>query len=553
MKKTGTLLAGGTLLFGALASGVGAEPSDSSPVELTPKFVAEVAKTPAFASNDQKVLNFLQKSSKTLGLSSEGVQKQLKIVKREKDKQGLLHYRLQQYIDGIPVYGAVQTVHLDKDEQVTSLLGAAIAESYQNIPGGTTPKISASDAVYIAEQEAAARIAKELDLKTAEVTDDVYAENSPDGERISLSDSVLGERAAEPKAELYIYPEGESARLVYMTEVNLLDPVLLRTRYFIDALDGSIVFQYDILAMATGRGTGVLGDAKTFTTTQSGSTYQLRDTTRGNGILTYTANRRYTWPGTLLTDADNVWTDAAAVDAHAYAAEVYDYYLDKFNRNSLDGNGYQLRSTVHYGVNYNNAGWNGVGMAYGDGDGVEFTLLSGSLDVVGHELTHGVTEFTSGLEYLNEPGALDEAFSDIIGNDVEREDWFIGNEIYTPGIPGDALRSLANPTLFNQPDHYDDRYRGTADYGGVHINSGIINKAYYLTAAGGTHHGVTVPGIGRDKAVEIYYNAFVYYLTPTSNFAAARDALVQSAVDLYGAGSAEATSVGLAFDAVGVH
>ncbi|WP_445974743.1 M4 family metallopeptidase [Paenibacillus enshidis] len=551
MKKKGTLLAGGTLLFGVLASGAGAEPSDSSPVELTPKFVKEVAKAPASAPNDQKVLNFLQKSSKTLGLSSQSVQKQLRIVKREKDSNGLLHYRLQQYIGDIPVYGAVQTVHLDKEEQVTSFLGAAIAESYQTIPGGTTPKISAADAVYIAEQEAASRIAQELD--NARVTDDVYAANSLEEERISLSDSVLGEHAAEPKAELYIYPEGDTARLVYMTEVNLIDPVLLRTRYFVDAQDGSIVFQYDILGMATGRGTGVLGDSKTFTTTQSGSTYQLRDTTRGNGIVTYTANSRYTWPGTLLTDADNVWTDAAAVDAHAYAATVYDYYLDKFNRDSLDGNGYQIRSTVHYGSRYNNAGWNGVGMAYGDGDGVQFRQLSGDPDVVGHELTHGVTEFTSGLEYLNEPGALNEAFSDIIGNDVQRANWLIGDDVYTPGIPGDALRSLANPVLYDQPDHYDDRYRGTADNGGVHTNSGIINKAYYLTAAGGTHNGVTVPGIGRDKAVKIYYNAFVYYLTPTSNFAAARDALVQSAVDLYGAGSAEATSVGLAFDAVGVH
>lgn len=584
MKKTTALIAGGTLLFSALASGAGAAPSGDSPFELTPAFVAEVANAPKSASNEEKVWNYLQNSSKSLGLNSTDVQKQLKIINHEKDSNGLNHYRLQQYIDGIPVYGAVQTVHLDKNEQVTSLLGATITKSNQNIPGGTSPKISATDAVYIAEAEASERISKELKLIDKEqvsedtvtkeivsdeaaskeaitkdtvtndaVTTDVYAEASEHDGKISLSDPGVTEYAAEPSAELYIYSEGDTARLVYVTEVNLLEPVLLRTRYFIDALDGSIVYQYDILSMATGTGRGVLGDSKSFTTTQSGSTYQLRDTTRGNGILTYTANYRTIFPGTLLTDSDNVWTDGAAVDAHAYAAKVYDYYLTKFNRNSLDGRGFQLRSTVHYGNAYNNAGWNGVGMLYGDGDGVTFRPLSGDPDVVGHELTHGVTEFTADLNYVNESGALNEAFSDIIGNDIQRANWLIGDDVYTPNIPGDALRSMSNPTLYNQPDHYSNRYRGSSDNGGVHINSGIINKAYYLTAAGGTFSGVTVPGIGRDDAVKIYYNALVYYLTPTSNFSAARTALVQSARDLYGANSAQARSVALAFDAVGVN
>ena len=180
--------------------------------------------------------------------------------------------------------------------------------------------------------------------------------------------------------------------LAYVTEVNVLEPSPLRTRYFISAETGSIPFQYDILHFATGTGTGVLGDTKSFTTTLSGSTYQLNDTTRGKGIVTYTARNRTTLPGSLLTSTTNAWNDPAAVDAHAYAATVYDYYKTKFGRNSIDGNGLQLRSTVHYSTKYNNAFWNGVQMVYGDGDGTTFLPLSGDLDVIGHELTHGVTE-----------------------------------------------------------------------------------------------------------------------------------------------------------------
>lgn len=297
----------------------------------------------------------------------------------------------------------------------------------------------------------------------------------------------------------------------------------------------------------------MLGDTKSFTTAASGSSYQLKDTTRGNGIVTYTASNRQSIPGTLLTDADNVWNDPAGVDAHAYAAKTYDYYKSKFGRNSIDGRGLQLRSTVHYGSRYNNAFWNGSQMTYGDGDGSTFIAFSGDPDVVGHELTHGVTEYTSNLEYYGESGALNEAFSDVIGNDIQRKNWLVGDDIYTPNIAGDALRSMSNPTLYDQPDHYSDLYKGSSDNGGVHTNSGIINKAYYLLAEGGTFHGVTVNGIGRDAAVQIYYSAFTNYLTSSSDFSNARAAVIQAANDLYGANSAQATAAAKSFDAVGVN
>jgi bacillolysin len=180
------------------------------------------------------------------------------------------------------------------------------------------------------------------------------------------------------------------------------------------------------------------------------------------------------------------------------------------------------------------------------------------LDVVAHELTHAVTDTTADLIYQNESGAINESMSDIFGTLVEYDtnnnpDWEIGEDIYTPNQGGDALRSMSDPAKYGDPDHYSVRYTGTQDNGGVHINSGIGNKAAYLLSQGGTHYGVKVTGIGTDKTGAIYYRALTQYLTPSSNFSQLRSAAVQSATDLYGAGSAEVASVNAAYNAVGVN
>ncbi|MED5043444.1 M4 family metallopeptidase, partial [Geobacillus stearothermophilus] len=289
--------------------------------------------------------------------------------------------------------------------------------------------------------------------------------------------------------------------------------------------------------------------------------YYLQDNTRGSGIFTYDGRNRTVLPGSLWTDGDNQFSasyDAAAVDAHYYAGVVYDYYKNVHGRLSYDGSNAAIRSTVHYGRGYNNAFWNGSQMVYGDGDGQTFLPFSGGIDVVGHELTHAVTDYTAGLVYQNESGAINEAMSDIFGTLVEfyanrNPDWEIGEDIYTPGIAGDALRSMSDPAKYGDPDHYSKRYTGTQDNGGVHTNSGIINKAAYLLSQGGVHYGVSVTGIGRDKMGKIFYRALVYYLTPTSNFSQLRAACVQAAADLYGSTSQEVNSVKQAFNAVGVY
>ncbi|BAJ00611.1 M4 family metallopeptidase [Shewanella violacea] len=249
-------------------------------------------------------------------------------------------------------------------------------------------------------------------------------------------------------------------------------------------------------------------------------------------------------------------SDLAINSAHNYAIATYNYYLNNHGRDSIDDKGMTLKSRVHFGLNYNNAFWDGSQMTYGDGDGVNFIPLSQDADVVAHELTHGVTERSSGLIYQNESGALSEAWSDIFGAMVDRQEgatgadiWFIGEDIYTPMIPGDALRNMADPAAFGDYDYYPTRYMGGADNGGVHWNSGIANLAFKLLVTGGTHPrgetSVNVTPIGFDAAADIFYAANIGCLTPSSNFATARYCTAIFA------GSNEA-AVNLAWDAVGV-
>jgi len=271
------------------------------------------------------------------------------------------------------------------------------------------------------------------------------------------------------------------------------------------------------------------------------------------------------------------------VDAHYGAAKTYDYYKNVHGRNGINGNNGPgttaagangtislVASRVHFGSNYNNAFWYNNTMSYGDGNGTSFTPLV-TLDIAGHEMTHGVTENEANLTYQGESGALNESMSDVFGAMVElyarggvvnSDTWKIGEQAYTPNTTGDALRYMDNPhlagnggyTADDDPDHYAERYTGTADSGGVHINSGIGNKAFYLAAAGGTHHrsGVTVTGMGTTDAAKIWYRALTVYMTSSTNFAGARTAMLNSATDLFGASSAQYNTTATAWCAVGV-
>ena len=279
-------------------------------------------------------------------------------------------------------------------------------------------------------------------------------------------------------------------------------------------------------------------------------------------LQTQDCNQKTKNCSTVSTSSNTISTGDLAIDsAHNYAIGTYDYYLNNHGRDSIDDNGMTLISRVHYDRNYNNAFWDGAQMTYGDGDGTTFVPLSQDADVVAHELTHGVTERSSGLIYQNESGALNEALSDIFGAMVDRQEgatgadmWLLGEDIYTPAIPGDGLRDMAFPSAVGDYDCYPDRYTGTSDNGGVHWNSGIANLAFVLLVEGGSHPASSGScannpgpnGIGFAAAAEIFYNANVGCLTSGSNFAAAR----YCTADVFG--GAHAAAVHAAWDAVEV-
>jgi Zn-dependent metalloprotease len=237
--------------------------------------------------------------------------------------------------------------------------------------------------------------------------------------------------------------------------------------------------------------------------------------------------------------------DAAVINAYDGAGTVRAFFRDVLNRDSIDNRALDLVLNVHFGTQFNNAFWDGDEMTFGDGDGVIFTGFARSLDVVAHELAHGVTQFASGLVYQDESGALNEHFSDVFGTAVTQwangegpgdADWLIGDEIMGPDLFGEALRSMRNPgTAYDnallgtdpQPAHYDDRYTGSADNGGVHINSGIPNRAFFLAA---TELGDTL------VATRIWYHA-LNFLDPNSTFAQAAEQVAGSARVLVKAGA----------------
>ncbi len=335
------------------------------------------------------------------------------------------------------------------------------------------------------------------------------------GEAVDAARDGLGVDADPPQKELpqlVILPlAGGDARLAWKV-VLAADQPPLRMVAFVNARDGGLISAYDDLESARSR-------------------------------LTYSANHGTTLPGTLMINEGGPLTGDSVVNAaHVNAGAVYDYYYNTFGRDSLDGSGMTLKSTVHYSTNYNNAFWNGSQMTYGDGDGYVFSPLGNALDVVAHELTHGITQFTAGLIYSYQSGALNESYSDVFGAMVDRDDWLMGEDVYTPQTPGDALRSLENPPLYGQPDHMNNYVDTSSDHGGVHTNSGIPNKAAYNVAA----------AIGKDKMEQVWYRTLTDYLTPGSQFSDARDASVQAAADLYGAGSPEVAAVDAGFAAVGI-
>ncbi|KAL7576438.1 hypothetical protein ACA910_018238 [Epithemia clementina (nom. ined.)] len=281
-------------------------------------------------------------------------------------------------------------------------------------------------------------------------------------------------------------------------------------------------------------------------------------------VLTYDCQFRTERCILIANNSATISTGDTTVDsAHNGAIVVFNTLISVFGRNSIDNMGMPLISRVRYNVSFNNAFWDGFQMTYGDGDGVTLSPLSGAIDVVAHEFTHGITFWTSDLIYEDDPGALNEAFSDFMGAFVDRQQgasiedtWLVGEDIFTPFLEGDAIRNMADPASRGDMDYYPSRYIGDIDSGGVHTNSGIANLAFQLVVEGGTHPrgatSINVPAINQDfdtslnSAMSIFYDAFTTCLTPFSSFPVARFCTA----DVHGGTFAD--NIRLAWDAVGV-
>jgi len=480
---------------------------------------------------------------------------------------GRMTRRADQYYKGIRVFGADVVLQLQRGT-TTEIFGRL----YSGIDLDTVPAI--------AEDEARARIA-------------VLAGVEP---------------SAGSRPELVILPlDAETTngapqfRLVWRMRVASHTDIV---QHFIDASTGAVVLQYSDRQSQSAVGTarGVLGDTKKISASGSSSHFTARDLLRPPLIITYDMKgdpnrtddfllgRIQLTDDDIASDDDNNWTDGSVDDAHIYAGYTYDYYFKRFGRHGLDNNNIRMRSLANpirridlftlfdrfpdFFLNAFYAG-NGV-MVYGVGlpPGVTvgspigpqtWDFTSGALDIVAHELTHGVTEFTSNLIYRNESGALNEAFSDMMGCSVEffyqppgggqlNADYLIGEDVVRPG----GLRSLADPRSFGDPDHYSRRFTGSEDNGGVHTNSLIASHAFYLAIEGGTDRtsGLSVQGVGggnREQIEKVFYRAFAQLLPSNATFALARTATIQAARDLYGNGSDADRAVTQAWTAVGVN
>ena len=477
------------------------------------------------------------------------------IVKRIKiDDLRNAHTHVQQKIGDVPVWEGEAIVHLKADGELSVITD----ELKENIVVETRPNLTAGDALFAA---------KRMYRGSRFITD-------------------------EPRVQLYIYRGEDRDHLAYRVEMPRIDgsdetaaPVI-----FVDAHTGDKVFEYNNLQ--TGTGSSLYSGTVTINTSSAAGTFYMEDLTRRMGTfnMNSTGNETYGTGGTQsrFTDTDDNWNTTiqrAGVDAHYGAAKTYDYFLNVHGRNGINGSGGPgvttaaanssislITSRVHFGSSgrYNNAFWYNNRMSYGDGDGVNFSPLT-TIDICGHEMMHGITENESNLTYSGESGALNESMSDVFGAMVElytdggvvsANTWKIGEDAYTPGTAGDALRYMDNPhaagnggwTADDDPDHYAERYTGTGDNGGVHINSGIGNKAFYLAAVGGTHHrsGVTTTGMGTTDAARIWYSANANYMTSGTNFSGARTATLNAATAIFGSSSEQYNSVATAWCAVGV-
>jgi bacillolysin len=496
--------------------------------------------------------DYLQELEPVLG--TEASANTFTIQRIQKDPELNSHVRMQQTYKGIPIHGAEVIVHLNATGQGMAFNGkyVAIAGDVDIVPG-----LEISSAIGKVKSDIASRNA----LRPLSFAERKFVQH------------------ADPQAALCIYEDKALIKSYLLAYHIVYSPSLhKRYEYFIDAHTGNVLHQFNTVCTADGPKTTTANDvngvSRTVNTYQVGANFFMIDASRsmydaGNsvlpddpvgGVLTIDMNNTFGDNAAFahVSTTTNVWSTAnhaKAVSAHFNAGQAFEYYKTNHARTSINGQGGTIISIINVsdpdnGQAMDNAFWNGKAMFYGNGN-TAFKPLAGAMDVAGHELTHGVVENTANLEYQGESGAINESMADVFGSMMDPADWLIGEDVVKlTAFPSGALRSMSDPhnggtSLASpgfQPKHMNEKFTGTQDNGGVHVNSGIPNHAFFKYAE----------AITRDKAAKVFYRALDNYLTKSSQFIDLRLAVIKAATDLFGAGSAEVTQAGLAFDAVGI-
>ncbi|MDA9774604.1 M4 family metallopeptidase, partial [Saprospiraceae bacterium] len=449
------------------------------------------------------------------------------------DRLGFLHETFQQYYNDIPVEFGIYKAHLEDGK-----LSAMNGEYYPILEIDTKPSISIAEAVTIAHKN---------------VGDDSFKELTVDAAMLAKSNPTL-----------VVFPIVENInatnRLAYRLEVDA-EQLHYKADVYVDAHTGVIIFENSKIHKLNvpASGTTLYNNVQDFTAETTASGYRLRQTANGNGIQTFNATsgvQNATDVVSSSTSFNNI--DDAAVQVHWGTEQAHEYFLQKHGRNSFDNNGALIKSYITPQSAVANAHWTGSVLHYSMGNGSTVSPLT-SLDVVGHEITHAVVDHSADLIFAYQSGAINESYADIFGEMVENygqgsNDWLCGASCVQNGF-----RSMSDPKANGQPDTYLGQYWQTTadDNFGVHTNSGVHNKWFYLLAEGGTGtndngYNYSVNGIGIDKASKIAYRTLTLYLTPYSKFHYACEVSLYAASQLYGGGSAEQIAAAEAWRAVGV-
>ncbi|MGW2638075.1 M4 family metallopeptidase [Streptomyces sp. NPDC001348] len=479
-------------------------------------------------------------TARTLGL---GAKEKLVVKDVVKDNDGTVHTRYERTYDGLPVLGGDLVVHTPP----ASLAAGTVSTTFNN-----------KHTIEVASTAAA------------------FTRSAAQAEALKTAKALRAKKPTAGSARKVIWAGTGTPRLAWETVIGGFqdDGTPSKLHVITDATTGRELHRYQ--AVETGTGNTQYSGTVTLNTTPSGAAYQLYDTTRG-GHKTYTLNNGTSGTGTLMTDSDDVWgtgsgsnTQTAGADAAYGAQETWDFYKNTFGRSGIKNDGAAAYSRVHYSSGYVNAFWDDdcFCMTYGDGSGNTHALTS--LDVAGHEMSHGVTSNTAGLDYSGESGGLNEATSDIFGtagvefyanNSSDVGDYLIGEKIDING-DGSPLRYMDKPS--KDGGSADSWYSGVGNLD-VHYSSGPANHMFYLLAEGSgsktingvtynspTSDGVAVTGIGRAAALQIWYKALTTYMTSSTNYAGARTAALNAAAALYGTNSTQYAGVGNAFAGINV-